>query len=85
MNQEWDGMLSPPSHFSIFSSNDLGRTLKPILDREGRLVAILAGHPDDESWLDLSKQAADLLEEARGRCQIPAKASRHCRGHFTAL
>ena len=64
--QEWDGKLSLSSRFSRFSSNDLGRTPTPILDREGRLVAILAGHPDDESWLDLSKQATDLLEEARG-------------------
>ena len=57
----------------------------PVLDREGRLVAILAGCPSDDSWPDLSRQAAEMLEEARGRCKIPAKASRHRRGHFTAL
>lgn len=57
----------------------------PILDREGRLVAILAGCPNDDSWPDLSRQAAEMLERARRTCKIPAKAGHHRRGHFTAL
>lgn len=82
---EWDGVLSPSPRLSRFLSDNICRTPTPILDREGRLVAILAGHPDDDSWPDLSKQAAEMLEEARGRCQLPGKASRHRRGHFAAL
>lgn len=75
-------MLSLSLRLSSFSSNNLGRTSMPILDREGRLVAVLARHPDDESWPDLSKQTADLLEEARGRClvagRIAPKMTRFC-------
>jgi hypothetical protein len=57
----------------------------PILDREGRLVAILAGRPTDESWPEMTRQGAEELEEARGRCHIPAKSRRHRRGQFVAL
>jgi len=54
----------------------------PILDREGRLVAILA---NDESWPEQSREGAEALEEARGPCKIPAKGGRHRRRQFVAL
>jgi len=57
----------------------------PILDHEGRLVAILASCPNDDLWPDLSRQAAEMLEEACGRCKISAKAGHHRRGDFSAL
>ena len=83
--QEWDGVLSPSPCLSKFLFDNLCRTPMPILDHETRLVAILAGHPDDDCWPDLCKQAANMFEEARGRCQIPIKAGHHLHGHFAAL
>lgn len=62
--QEWDGVLSSSPCLSRFLFDNLRRTPMPILDCERRLVAILAGHPDDDCWPDLSRQAADMLEEA---------------------
>ena len=85
MLQEWDGVLSPSLRLSKFLFDNLHRTPMPILDHETRLVAIPAGHPDDDCWPDLCKQAADMFEEAWGQCQIPIKASRHLHGHFAAL
>ena len=64
--QEWDGVLSPSPHLSKFLFDNLRRTPMPILDCETRLVAILAGHPDNDCWPDLRKQATDMFEEAQG-------------------
>lgn len=83
--QEWDGSLSSFFFPSYFISNPAPRTPTPIINREGRLVAILAGHPEDNSWHQVSNEGAEALEEARRRCKIPAKAGRHRRGQFIAL
>ena len=37
----------------------------PIVDREGRIIAILAGCPSDELWPELARQAAEALEEGQ--------------------
>ena len=83
--QKWDGMLSALLFPSYRISDQFSRTPTPIIDREGRLVAILAGRPVDDSWDALSTDAAEALEEARRRCNVPAKDGRHRRGHFLAL
>jgi hypothetical protein len=83
--QEWDGALSPSLHPSRFLTDSLPRTTMPVLDSEGRLVAILAGHPDDECWPDLSREAAEMLEKAGKECIIPAKGRDHRRGNFSGL
>jgi hypothetical protein len=57
----------------------------PIIDREGRIIAILAGHPADDSWDQLSKEGAEALEEARRHCKTPSKAGCHRRGRYVAL
>jgi len=85
MLQEWDGSLSSFFFPSYLIFNQVPRTPTPIIDQEGRLVAILAGHPEDDSWHQLSKEGAEALEEARRRCKIPAKAGRHRRGQFISL
>ncbi|KAF8954588.1 hypothetical protein BDZ97DRAFT_1602946, partial [Flammula alnicola] len=62
-----------------------GRIRIPICNRNRRLIAILAGHPDDENWPSLSSQAAQALEERRRRCSIPKNKRTHRRGAFVAL
>jgi len=83
--QEWDGALSALLFPSHRISDQFSRTPTPIIDREGRVVAILAGRPADDSWDALSTEAAEALEEARRCCNVPAKDGRHRRGHFLAL
>jgi hypothetical protein len=61
----------------------MSRESIPIIDRDGRLVAILAGHPDDKTWSDVSSQAAKALENARQSCSIKKNDPR--RGIFSAL
>jgi hypothetical protein len=55
----------------------------PIVDQDGRLVAILAGHPADETWPDVSRQAAKALEKAGQLCSTKEKV--HRRGLFSSL
>ncbi|KAJ7794861.1 hypothetical protein B0H14DRAFT_2392195, partial [Mycena olivaceomarginata] len=38
----------------------------PLVDREGRVVAVLGGRPNDAEYLRLTEEAADHLESARG-------------------
>ena len=54
-----------------------------IVDREGRIIAILAGCLSDESWPELARQAAEALEEGRVRCNMVEERTR--RGVFPAL
>lgn len=55
----------------------------PILDTEGRIVAILAGCPNDKSWPELSRHAAKLLEQTRVSCNM--QEEKHRRGMFSSL
>jgi|SRR5271169_1218655 len=64
-------------------SNNIYRKSMPILDSEGRIVAILAGCPNDKCWPELNRQAAKALEEARVRCNMRDK--KHRRGIFPSL
>lgn len=34
-----------------------------ITDSEGRVIAVMAGQPDNPQWPELAEQAADMLEE----------------------
>ncbi|KAF4612565.1 hypothetical protein D9613_012692 [Agrocybe pediades] len=62
-----------------------GRTAKPILDGEQRIIAVCAGQPDDLSWPDLASKAFASVERARDKCSFPKKAQDHRRGTFSAL
>lgn len=56
-----------------------------IVDAQDRIVAIMAGHPDDPSWPNLQRQAAEALEARRPYCHIPKSHRKHRRGGFAAL
>ena len=73
--------LSPPTA-SLLRAR---RSAVALLDKGGRVLALLAGSPRDSAWPSVAKQASDLLEEARQRCTF-AKAQRfHRRGEFCVL
>jgi len=61
------------------------RTTIPLVDREGRIVAILAGHPDDPNWVVLHLHAADCLEEARKQGGEERKKCSARRGEFKTM
>ncbi|KAJ3500319.1 hypothetical protein NLJ89_g9852 [Agrocybe chaxingu] len=45
-----------------------GKTPTGLVDQDGRMFGIVAGHPTDSKWQKLSIWAAKCLEEARLRC-----------------
>ncbi|KIY46983.1 hypothetical protein FISHEDRAFT_75158 [Fistulina hepatica ATCC 64428] len=52
-----------PRPFRVYEWD--GRTTVPIVDSAGRVVAVLAGQPDDPAWRQVHENAASALEEAR--------------------
>ena len=39
------------------------RTTHPIIDSDGHIISLLAGHPKDAAeWARISKEAADTIE-----------------------
>ncbi|KAJ3500803.1 hypothetical protein NLJ89_g9629 [Agrocybe chaxingu] len=45
-----------------------GKTPFPIVDREGTMMGVAIGHPEDKEWEQLHQHAAQCLEHARQRC-----------------
>ena len=60
-------------------------TPAPVIDKQRRVVTVLAGHPDDVKWPLLQASAAAALEDCRPRVRVPPKARRHRRGVFKTL
>jgi len=60
-----------------------------ILDKEGRIIAVLVGQPDDPKWIDVVGDAAEVMPEVQ-RLGIDMelfadKNLRHRRGEFLAI
>jgi hypothetical protein len=60
-------------------------TATAILDSCGRIIAVLAGRPDDPSWDSVHLEAVELLEKTRPLLRLSKKSKRHRRGNFAAL
>lgn len=61
------------------------RTSVPITDDEDRVIAVLAGHPDDVGWRQVHEDAAEALESSRAKLKKPSEKdleNRDRRGHF---
>ncbi|KJA14108.1 hypothetical protein HYPSUDRAFT_150797, partial [Hypholoma sublateritium FD-334 SS-4] len=73
------------------TSNCVGRRLttsrvtRAIVDKDGRVIAVLAGRPDDPNWTSVHRSAHSALQLARRRCRFPKKTRNHRRGSFPAL
>jgi hypothetical protein len=62
------------------------RTTHPIVDRDGRVIGLLAGRPQGaKDWDRLAKEMADAVEAARSRCEFTDKQLHHRRGVFPAV
>ena len=61
------------------------RTSVPITEHEDRVIAVLAGSPDDVGWLKVHEDAADTLENSRSKLKTPSAKElehRERRGFF---
>ncbi|KAI0665779.1 hypothetical protein C8Q78DRAFT_1072795 [Trametes maxima] len=58
---------------------------REVLDGQGRVIAVLAGQPEDPSWSKVIEQANAAMRTARSKCTIDAAHHVHRRGVFATL
>jgi hypothetical protein len=56
-----------------------------IIDREGHVIGILAGHPEDDNWEAVQREAQQHMEAARMRLTASYASRQHRRGAFATL
>ncbi len=60
-------------------------TPTPVVDQQGHVITVLAGHPDDPNWDNLHQDVADMLENFRAQCKFSDDQCKHRCGRFPAL
>ncbi|KAJ7222791.1 hypothetical protein C8J57DRAFT_1094440 [Mycena rebaudengoi] len=66
---------------TIFSSRS-----RPLVDQDGKVFGVSAGHPDDPDWMaNVHKPAVDAMKEAAAKCSISEERAFHRRGNFRSL
>ncbi|KAH9846597.1 hypothetical protein C2E23DRAFT_743690, partial [Lenzites betulinus] len=58
---------------------------RPILDKTGRVFAILAGHPRDPAWPQVNEELQKIFELSRDAYSASASQLVHRRGQFCAV
>lgn len=84
---EWDGAyvnLTPLATAFPHRSTPPSTPFK-IVDKDGRVIGLLAGRPADASWDDVASSAYSAMAEAAEACQFKPKHSDHRRGQFATL
>ncbi|KAJ7025053.1 hypothetical protein C8F04DRAFT_1269659 [Mycena alexandri] len=61
-----------------------GRTSRPLVDKESRVIAVLGGRPNDPEYLQLTEQAARELEAARAELNFRPEQRGGRRGTFSS-
>ncbi|THU79338.1 hypothetical protein K435DRAFT_697978, partial [Dendrothele bispora CBS 962.96] len=61
------------------------RTTRPILDKQGRVVAVLAGRPRSSDWDALVQKGTEEIARARNDLTFTRKQTEHSRGDFPAV
>ncbi|KAI9068209.1 hypothetical protein FKP32DRAFT_1562192, partial [Trametes sanguinea] len=57
----------------------------PILDKDGRVFAVLAGSPRDSNWGRVNEEIQEIFETAREAYGLTGKQVNHRRGDFPAV
>ncbi|KAF8815351.1 hypothetical protein BYT27DRAFT_7069982, partial [Phlegmacium glaucopus] len=78
-------MVGEDSKFNFELKKWDGRVTIPLLDQEGRIIAVCVGFPEeDDAWPDVQLQAADCLDKARRLLHFKKKEQTNRRGTFLA-
>ncbi|KAJ7078692.1 hypothetical protein B0H15DRAFT_954373 [Mycena belliarum] len=62
-----------------------GRSPRPLVDKESRVIAVLGGRPNDPAYDDLTEEAARQMEAASGELKFRAAQAEGRRGSFSSL
>ena len=55
------------------------------MDREGRIIGLLGGQPDDPTWPAVVAEANAALIDAHARCTFSEQQREHRRGRYATL
>ncbi|KAJ7036311.1 hypothetical protein C8F04DRAFT_1210100 [Mycena alexandri] len=75
---------TPPKSKAL-TKDAAGRHPRPILDRYGRIVAVLAGQPDHPDYRAATNLAFAAMRNATNATRFPAAMKKHRRGLFAAV
>ncbi|KAL1724897.1 hypothetical protein EV714DRAFT_278078 [Schizophyllum commune] len=78
-------MVGPSSTYNFKLYEWDGVTTVPILDKKRRVIAVLAGTPDQKDWPKQHVSLADAIEAARPHLKFAAIQTKHRRGAFPAV
>ncbi|KAJ7736988.1 hypothetical protein DFH07DRAFT_966678 [Mycena maculata] len=62
-----------------------GITLRPLLDKNGRIIAVLAGRSNDAKYLESANSAFRTIRDAGAAANFPASMRHHRHGLFAAM
>ncbi|TRM56746.1 hypothetical protein BD626DRAFT_359697, partial [Schizophyllum amplum] len=77
-------LVGPGSQYHMELYNWDGVTPTPILDKKRRVIAVLAGVPDQKDWPEQHRSLADAIDTTRGRFKFSSDQKKHRRGVFPA-
>ncbi|KAJ7028885.1 hypothetical protein C8F04DRAFT_963445 [Mycena alexandri] len=81
----WVVSASFPFPFLLPQTDLAGSTPRPIVDRNGRIIAVLAGQPDHDGYRDATQLAFEAIRDAGNNARFPAEMRKHRRGLFAAV
>ncbi|KAJ6549028.1 hypothetical protein DFH09DRAFT_926354, partial [Mycena vulgaris] len=62
-----------------------GFTPRPLVDNQGRIIAVLAGQPRHDAYREAVERAFRAIRDAGDEARFPASMRRHRRGLFAAI
>ncbi|KAJ7233283.1 hypothetical protein B0H12DRAFT_1028599 [Mycena haematopus] len=80
----WDGkcaLVFPPLNGTL----PFPRTSRPLVDAQGRILAVLVGQPDDDGYRTAVRRAFDFISSEGCGARFPASMRHHRRGLFAAI
>ncbi|OJT12473.1 hypothetical protein TRAPUB_10981 [Trametes pubescens] len=81
----WDGRCAGACSVYRQRRNVDHRQCRPILDKNGRVFAVLAGRPRDPSWDQVNSDLQAIFDTTRGAYSLEPKQLQHRRGAFPAI
>ncbi|PBK81490.1 hypothetical protein ARMGADRAFT_1091234 [Armillaria gallica] len=78
-----DELVGPKYNFCHYEWQ--GKTPTPVVNQQGHVISVLAGHPDNPSWETVHHKAMDTLEALHQSCKFSEDQRKHRHGKFPAL
>ncbi|KAJ7690435.1 hypothetical protein B0H14DRAFT_2420447 [Mycena olivaceomarginata] len=80
---KWDGLCVAGSFFIPCSPSS--STPRPLIDANGRIIAVLAGQPRNDAYRLAVERAFRAISDAAVEARFPASMRKHRRGLFAAM